>query len=89
MQPIAMMFGTARDLAYIIRRAKSCFDRFKVSESETSKLGASIGNRNGLHHCVLHYRAHTSEFVSHRTSMENNWKHYDEANRLTYFKEYD
>ena len=46
MQPIVMMFGAAGYLADVIERAKSCIDRFKVSDLERVKVGSPISNSN-------------------------------------------
>ena len=55
MQPIVMIFCTARDLADVINPAKFCFDWFRgFGLSKGQSLGPPIGNRNGPYHCVLH-----------------------------------
>ena len=54
-QPIVMIFGTARDLADIINPAKFCFDQFRgFGLRKGQSWGPPMGNRNGRYHCVLH-----------------------------------
>ena len=52
-QPIVMIFGTACDLANIIKPAKFYFDQFRgFGPSKGQSCGSPIGNRNRPYHCV-------------------------------------
>ena len=52
-QPIVMIFSTARDLADIIKRAKFYIDRFLGFGPSMGQIwGFPIGNRNGPYRCV-------------------------------------
>ena len=69
-QPIVMIFGTARDLTDVINRANLCIDLFRVSDLEVSKLGPPIGNRNGRLTSVCCPSVHTHDKFQNRTIMQ-------------------